>query len=225
MRVLVVEDSLSLRRSIAEALRHHRYSVDTVGDGGSALRSVEETPYDLIILDLMIPAIDGFSVLTRLRRQNNQTPVLVLTAKDTVADRVNGLRAGADDYLTKPFAFEELLARVETVIRRSHVVRTTVIRIGEVEINLARRCVTRNGREVTLARREFALLEFLVLHRNEVVTRQAIEAHIYDSLVEPMSNVVDAAIYALRRVIDKPGAASMIETRRGVGYILREQQP
>jgi DNA-binding response OmpR family regulator len=169
----------------------------------------------------MLPGLDGMEILRRLRDAGRNTHVLVLTAKDTVEDRVAGLNGGADDYLIKPFAFEELLARVQALVRRRHYAKRPMLTAGDLRIDVAARTVTRNGQTIDLTPREFALLECLALKAGEVVSRTVIESRIYDEHAEPMSNVVDAAIYALRKKIDVPGEPSLIETRRGMGYILR----
>jgi DNA-binding response OmpR family regulator len=168
----------------------------------------------------MLPGYDGLELLRRLRAANKDTHVLLLTAKDTVADRVTGLRAGADDYLVKPFAFDELLARIEALVRRRHGAKNPVIRVGELSIDTAARSVSRSGAPVELFPREYALLEYLATRAGQVVSRTDIEAHIYDDRVEPLSNVVDSAICALRRKIDPPGKPSLIVTRRRMGYVL-----
>jgi len=221
MRILLVEDSERLCRSIGTGLRRSGYAVDVATSGTEGLWYAQSNDYDVMILDLMLPGLDGLSLLRTLRGQGKETHVLVLTAKDTVEDRVVGLRAGADDYLIKPFAFDELLARVEALVRRRHGVKNPRLRLGELEMDTAARTVIRDGAPIELSPREYALLEYLVLHKGEVVSRSDIEAHIYDDRAEPMSNVVDAAVYALRRKLDKPGAASMIQTRRGMGYVFQ----
>ena len=221
MRVLLVEDSPRLRNSVGTALRKSGYAVDDTGDGEEGLHLASCNDYDVIVLDIMLPGLDGLSVLSRLREKGKSTHVLLLTAKDTVEDRVTGLRAGADDYLVKPFALDELLARVEALARRAYGVKAPVIRIGDLEIDAARRAARREGTPIELRPQEFSLLHYLALRRGTVVTRGEIETHIYDELAEPMSNVVEAAVYRLRKKIDPPSGPSLIETRRGIGYVLR----
>ena len=221
MRVLLVEDSERLRHSIGTGLRRAGYAVDTTGDGEEGLWYALGNEYDVIVLDLMLPKLDGLSLLCRLRESGKDTHVLILTARDTVEDRVLGLRTGSDDYLVKPFAFDELLARVEALVRRAHGVKRPVIRVGDLEIDPAARAVKRSGAAIDLPPREFALLEYLAVRQGSVVTRAEVEAHVYDEHAEPMSNVVDAAIYALRKKIDRPGGQSLIHTRRGIGYVLQ----
>jgi len=224
MRVLVVEDSTRLRTYVSKGLRQRGYAVDTASDGEEGLFLAETGDYDVIVLDLMLPKLDGLSLLRELRSRNNKTHVLILTAKDTVEDRVKGLDGGADDYLIKPFAFEELLARIQALSRRSYGVKTPKLCFGDLEIDLVRRIVMRSGNELDLRPREYALLEYLALRRGEVVPRTEIERRIYDELVEPLSNVVDSAVCSLRKTIDIPGRPSMIRTRRGMGYVFGEPE-
>jgi DNA-binding response OmpR family regulator len=221
MRILLAEDSERLRKSVAKALRASGYAVDEAGDGREGLHLAESVRYDAIVLDIMLPGLDGLAILDRLRRAGQGTPVLLLTARDTVEDRVKGLRAGADDYLTKPFALEELLARVEALCRRGYAERQPVVRIGDLAVDTAARAVRRGGQALELTAREFALLEFLLRRRGEVVSRAEIEEHIYDDQAELMSNAVDSAVCALRRKLQvDPDAPPLIRTRRGQGYII-----
>jgi DNA-binding response OmpR family regulator len=224
MRVLLVEDSQRLVRSISTGLSKAGFAIDCTGNGADGLWRAQTGEYDVVILDLMLPGMDGLTVLSRLREQAVRTHVLILTAKDTVDDRVRGLRMGADDYLIKPFAFDELLARVQALARRSHGVKQSVIRIGSLEIDTVRRLAQRGEKIIELAPREFALLEYLAMRQGEVVSRTEIETHIYDQNSDPMSNVVDSAVYALRKRIDIPGNPSIIQTRRGMGYVLTGEQ-
>ena len=224
MRVLLVEDSERLRRSLTTALKSSGYAVDGVGDGEEGLWLARAHDYDVLVLDIMLPGLDGLSLLASLRKEGNETPVLFLTARDAVEDRVAGLRQGADDYLVKPFALEELLARVETLTRRRYQKRTSMVRVGDLELNSSAKTVSRAGNGIQLAAREFALLEYLMLRSGQVVSRTEIEEHIYDDLVSPMSNVVDSAICALRKQI-AVGSDSrpLIHTRRGQGYVLEDR--
>jgi DNA-binding response OmpR family regulator len=224
MRILLVEDSPRLQRSIGAGLRRANYAVDVAGDGEDGLWRAESDQYDVIVLDLMLPRLDGLTLLERLRARGNHTHVLILTARDAVEDRVRGLQMGGDDYLVKPFAFEELLARIQALVRRCHTQKNPSIRIGPLEIDTSARTVTVRGRPVGLAPREYALLEYLARRQGMVVSRTEIEAHIYDDAAEPMSNVVDSAVCALRRKVDLPGRPSLIQTRRGMGYVLREAE-
>jgi DNA-binding response OmpR family regulator len=223
MRLLLVEDSRSLRETLARALRRSGYRVDESGDGEEALWKARETSYDVLVLDVMLPGRDGFEVLESLRGEASEVPVLMLTARDSVADRVRGLRQGADDYLCKPFALEEFLARVEVLCRRGHGKRGSVLRVGDLEIDTAALRASRAGVVLTLTAREFSLLELLALHAGEVLSRTAIEEGIYDEQVSPMSNVVDSAVYELRKKLAvKEGLPPLIHTRRGQGYLLGE---
>ena len=220
MKILIIEDSRRLRRALSMGLRKAGFKVDASGDGREGLWYAESFDYDVIILDLMLPGRDGISILRRIRRRQRPARVLILSAKDTVEDRVDGLDTGADDYLVKPFAFEELLARVQALVRRRYEIEQNVISIGDLKIGTAKRAVTRSGKTIDLPPREYSLLQFLALRRGNLVTRTEIEEHIYDERAEPMSNVVDAAICTLRKMIDRPGEESFIKTRRGMGYII-----
>jgi DNA-binding response OmpR family regulator len=220
MRLLLIEDSARLRSSVGRGLRKAGYAVDVSGDGEEGLWLAESNEYDAIILDLMLPKLDGLTLLRNLRAKKNGTHVLILTAKDTVENRVNGLQAGADDYLIKPFAFEELLARVQALCRRSYQRKNPKIDIGDLEIDTAARIVLRKGKPIGLTPREFKLLEYLAARRGEVVSRSEIEAHIYSDAADLMSNTVDSAICILRKKIDPSGTSSLIHTRRGMGYVV-----
>ena len=222
MRILLIEDSERLQRSISTGLRKAGYKVDVSGDGNEGLWFAESFNYDVIILDLMLPGLDGLSLLSRLRRGKKLVHVLILSARDTVEDRVLGLESGADDYLVKPFSFDELLARIQALIRRRYGIKTNTINLGDLSIDIHGQTVSRSGRAIELSPREYYLLEFLALQRGRVVSRAEIEEHIYDERVEPMSNVVDSAVCSLRKKIDKPGSGSIIKTRRGHGYIIEK---
>ena len=225
MRLLLVEDSERLQRSLGTGLRRAGHAVDVTGSGTDGLWRARSTEYDVVVLDVMLPGLDGLSVLRQLRAGGRDTHVLLLTARDAVEDRVTGLRAGADDYLVKPFAFDELLARVEALGRRRTGRKDPVVRVGDVEIDVATRSVRRGGRAVPLLPREFALLAYLAGRAGQVVSRTDIEAHLYDDRADPMSNVVDSAVCALRRKIDRPGEPSVIVTRRRAGYVLSPTGP
>lgn len=223
MRVLVVEDSDRLRGAVVEALRRSGYAVDEAVDGETGLHYAMRggDVYDVIVLDLMLPKLDGLTILHRVRKAGSKVGVLILTAKDAVAERVEGLQGGADDYLIKPFALEELLARVQAVGRRSQAGRVgIVVRVGEVEIDTGARVVRRKGAPVDLSAREYSLLEYLARRKGAVVSRSEIEEHLYDEVKEIMSNVVDSAVCALRRKIDADDGPSVIRTKRGMGYVL-----
>lgn len=217
MRVLLVEDSQRFQRSITQALKRSGYAVDATGDGVEGLWFAENHDYDVIILDLMLPGLDGLTLLQRLRRKGKTTHVLVLTAKTATEDRVRGLQLGADDYLVKPFALEELLARVQALCRRRYGEKNACIVLGEVKINTLARQVCHGGRPVELTSREYLVLEYLALRRGQVVTRGEIEEHVCDENADPISNVIDVAICNLRRKLNAP---ALIQTRRGAGYVL-----
>lgn len=225
MRILLVEDSERLQRSLGTGLRKSGYAVDISSTGTDALWRAGSTDYDVIVLDIMLPEMDGLTVLRELRSRGKETHVLLLTAKDTVADRVVGLRTGADDYLVKPFAFDELLARIEALGRRQQGRKNPLLRIGSLQLDIASRTARRAGQVIHLLPREYALLEYLAARKGEVVSRTEIETHIYDERVEPISNVVDSAVCALRRKIDIPGEPSLIVTRRRMGYLLTADPP
>lgn len=225
MRVLVIEDSDRLRTYVRRGLRRCGYAVDVSSDGEDGLWQAENVAYDVIVLDLMLPKLDGLSILRHMRGHGNDTHVLILTAKDTVEDRVNGLDEGADDYLVKPFAMNELIARAQALARRSYGVKTPRITVGDLVIDTSRRRVTRNGIQLDLQPREYALLEFLAMRRGTVVSRREIEHHIYDNRSEPVSNVVNSAVCTLRKKIDRRDGPSIIETRRGMGYIVEGTGP
>jgi DNA-binding response OmpR family regulator len=220
MRVLLVEDYEPLARSLAQGLREAGYAVDRSADGEEGLSFAESNPYDAIILDIMLPRMDGLTVLRTLREKKNPAAVLILTARDQVADRVTGLDAGADDYLVKPFELAELLARVRALIRRRYQVGETVIRIADLEVDTGARMVKRTGSAIPLSAREYALLEYLALRRDQIVTRAEIWEHVYDFASDPSSNVVDVYIGYLRRKIDADREPKLIQTRRGQGYLL-----
>lgn len=220
MRILVVEDSEKLRRAIRFGLRKCGYAVDATGDGEEGLWFAESNDYDAIVLDLMLPGLDGLTVLRRLRDGGRDTPALILTVKGEVADRVAGLRTGADDYLTKPFAFDELVARVEALVRRRYGNKRPLLRVGGLEVDTAGRKVRHDGREVLLTPREYRLLELLARRAGEVISRSEIEEHIYGDEAEVFSNTVESAISTLRRKLETPGGAALIHTRRGLGYVL-----
>jgi DNA-binding response OmpR family regulator len=220
MRLLLVEDSQRLQRSLGQGLRRAGYALDVASDGDRGLELAESNGYDVIILDLMLPGLDGLTLLRRLREDGGDAHVLILTARDTVDDRVRGLQAGADDFLVKPFAFEELLARVQALVRRHHRRKNPRLVVGALSIDTAARKVARDGEPIALTPREYALLEYLAMRQGEVVSRGDIEEHLYDGRAELASNAVDSAVCALRKRIDVAGQPSLIETHRGRGYIL-----
>lgn len=220
MRLLLVEDSPRLRNSLARALTHLGHGVDEAADVSEAEISARLNSYDAILLDLMLPDGSGLDLLSRWRRGGNDAPVIILTALNAVEDRVHGLALGADDYVTKPYALEEVAARLEAVVRRRHGQADSVVRVGDLEVNLGQRTVQRGGEPITLTAREFSLLECLARRPGRVLSREQIEAHLYGEADSPLSNAVDAAVYALRRKLCPPGTAPLLHTRRGLGYVL-----
>ena len=224
MRVLVVEDFSPLREAVVQGLEESGYAVDSTGNGEDALCYARASEYDVIILDLMLPKLDGLSVLKTLRAAQSPSHVLVLTARDTPADRVKGLDLGADDYLVKPFEFSELLARVRALIRRKYDARGTTIRVADLHLDLSLRQVRRGDRLIELSAREYSLLEYLALNANRVVTRTEIWQHVYDFNATIESNVVDVYVGLLRKKLDRPNAHRLIHTRRGQGYVLRDAE-
>lgn len=223
MRLLLVEDSARLQKIVAMGLKRSGYAVDISGDGRDALWKAKSNDYDVIILDIMIPEMDGLTVLHELRQLKKDVHVLLLTAKDSVEDRVRGLRSGADDYLVKPFAFEELLARVETLCRRRYEKKQSWTTIENLRIDFASRRILSHDREIDLMPREFKLLEYLLRRRGEVLSRSDIESRLYDDLTEVMSNVVDSTICQIRKKLPLDSGRPLIETKRGLGYFISEE--
>ena len=215
MRILVVEDEPDLLAGLARALRKQDYAVDTAADGEDGLHKALSTDYDVIVLDVMLPLIDGWEILKRLR-QTKSTPVLILTARDSSADRVRGLDSGADDYLAKPFDVPELLARLRALIRRSANQPRVTLSLGEILIDTAARTVTRAGEMVTLTAREYVLLEYLALHRGTVITRTDLYEHLFDENEATRSNILEVHVFNLRKKLGQ----DFIQTRRGHGYTL-----
>ena len=213
MRLLVIEDDPLLLHSLSEGLREELYAVDTAADGEEGLAKARATEYDCIVLDGMLPGIDGWELLTRLRREK-KTPVLMLTARDAVPDRIRGLDAGADDYLTKPFDFEELLARLRALIRRSSGLGASLLAIDGIEIDTAARLVRSHGEIVSLTPREYGLVEYLALHRGSVVSRTELYEHLFDESDDTLSNLLDVHVSNVRKKL----GAGFISTRRGHGY-------
>jgi two-component system OmpR family response regulator len=220
VRVLVVEDEVKMVRAIRRGLEQEGYAVDTAPDGHEALYLAGESDYDAVVLDVMLPGLDGLEVCRRMRAAGRWAPVLMLTARDGVPDRIAGLDAGADDYLVKPFAFGELLARLRALIRRGASERPAVLRVGDLVLDPAAHAVTRAGTPVDLSAREFTLLEFLMRHAGRVVTRTDILEHVWDYNYDGLSNVVDVYVGYLRRKLEHPFGRTLIRTVRGVGYAL-----
>jgi len=222
MKILVIEDEKKVASFIKRGLKENNYTVDVAYDGEKGLFMAETNPYDLIVLDLMLPKKDGLTLCKERRGKNIQTPVLMLTAKDTVKDKVTGFEVGADDYLTKPFAFEEFLARVKVLLKRRDKPITTKLKVGDLELDQLTRKVTRAGKEIELTSTEFSLLEFLMLNANQVVTRTMISEHVWHDDFDHFSNVIDVYINYLRNKIDKGFPKKLIHSIRGTGYTIKE---
>lgn len=222
MKALFVEDYKSLQKSVARALREAGWAVEVAADGEEGLWLAESNIYDVIILDLMLPKVPGLSILVRLREKGNATPILILTAKDAVEDRMKGLDMGADDYLVKPFFLGELMSRLKALVRRSYQQNDPVIRIGDLEVDTSARRVRRGGREIELTAREYALLEYLARREGQLVTRTDIWSHVYENCGGSGSNVVDVYVGYLRKKVHLADLPTLIHTRRGQGYVLQE---
>ena len=224
MRILVIEDEAKVASFIRRGLEAEGYSVDTAPDGEVGLTQAFDYEYDLVILDVMLPKRDGLSVLQEMRRHKLHVPVLMLTARDTVADKVTGLDRGADDYLTKPFAFEELLARIRVLLRRGSPLSLSTLSVADLELNLVSREVTRAGTRIALTAREFALLEFFLRHPGRVLSRALIAQHVWGVDFDTFTNVIDVYVNYLRKKIDVGFPTKLIRTVRGVGYAIKEPE-
>jgi DNA-binding response OmpR family regulator len=220
MRLLLVEDDPGIARFVAKGLREHAYAVDVVASGEDALYQASINPYDLAILDVMIPAPDGFAVCRELRKSGQRMPILMLTARDAVEDRITGLDHGADDYLTKPFEFRELLARLRALQRRSANLRPESIVVGDLLLDTAGQNASRGGRKIPLTTKEYALLEFLARNAGRVVGRAEIAEHVWDEEFDPFSNLIEVYVNRIRRKIDAGSSDPLVHTRRGAGYVL-----
>lgn len=221
MRLLIVEDEPKVARFVERGLREEHYAVDVAADGEAGLDLALVHDYDLVILDVMLPKKDGFEVLDALRAAKRPCKVLMLTARDSVKDRVRGLDGGADDYLVKPFAFAELLARVRALLRRSGGTEVTTLSFADLVLDVKARKVTRAGQPVALSAREFALLEHLLRHQGEVISRTRLSEQVWDQHFDSMTNVIDVTLYHLREKVDRGFASPLIHTVRGVGYVLK----
>jgi two-component system OmpR family response regulator len=222
MRALLVEDDDTIAEFVARGLREAGLVVDRVSDGDAGLAAARDAPYDVAIVDLMLPKRDGLSLIEELRRQKMSTPVLILSARRSVDDRVRGLQSGGDDYLTKPFAFAELLARVQALVRRAtRSPETTTLRVDDLELDLLSRRVTRAGKLIDLRPREFTLLEYLMRNAGKVVSKTMILSHVWEYNFDPQTNIVDVLVSRLREKIDRPFERKLLQTVRGVGYVLR----
>ena len=223
MRALIVEDDETIADFVAQGLREAAFAVDVAGDGESALELARQQTYDVAIVDLMLPQRDGLSLIDEMRRRNIGTPVLILSARRSVDDRVKGLQAGGDDYLTKPFAFAELLARVQALVRRAtRAPEPTTLTVDGLVLDLLSRRVTRDGKPIDLRPREFALLEYLMRNAGRVVSKTMILSHVWEYSFDPQTNIVDVLVSRLREKIDRPFETKLLQTVRGVGYALHE---
>jgi two-component system copper resistance phosphate regulon response regulator CusR len=223
MRILVIEDEKKVAEFVARGLRDHRFAVDISNDGQSGLEMAKACNYDLIILDLKLPGLGGTEVLKRIRQHGSKMPILILTAHADTAEKVANFEAGADDYLTKPFAFEELLVRVKALFRRGGVDPSNVLRIGDLEIDRASQQVRRAGKRIELTSKEYSLLEYLVSHAGRVLSRTMIMEHVWDESFQGLTNIVDVYVRHLRSKVDDPNPKKLIQTVRGVGYSVSDE--
>ena len=224
MRILLIEDDKKVSKAVSRGLEAEHLAVDTVANGLEALEAARTGSYDLIVLDLMLPGLSGTELLTRLRRFNAEIPVLVLTARDAVSDKIANFEAGADDYLTKPFAFAELAVRVKALLRRGTTKRDNVIRVADLEIDRVRHQVWREGQGIKLTSKEYSLVEYLALNAGRVVSRSMIVEHVWDQSFEGLTNIVDVYVRQLRAKLDEPYEQRLIHTARGAGYYLGEKE-
>jgi len=223
MRILLIEDDAESAQFVTKGLMEAGHIVEHASDGNAGLFMAVEQPFDLLIIDRMLPKVDGLTIIQTLRSSNNQTPILILSALHQVDERVKGLKAGGDDYLVKPFAFSELLARIEVLSRRSRTAtQNTSLKIGDLEMNLLTRTVTRAGQDIPLQNKEFALLEYLIRHAGQVVTRTMLLENVWDFHFDPQTNVIDVQVSRLRQKVDKGFEKSLIKTIRGAGYKISE---
>ena len=224
MRLLIAEDERNLNRIITTQLKNSGYTVDSCFDGQEALDYIAVTEYDAIILDIMMPKADGFAVLQQMREKGVDTPVLFLTARDSIADRVSGLDMGADDYMTKPFAFEELLARVRVLVRKKAGNKTNTYTLADLTLDAQSRLVKRGETEIALSSKEFAILEYLIINKNTVLSRETLEKNIWGYEYDGASNMIDVYIRYLRKKIDEGFEPKLIHTVRGAGYVLKVKE-
>jgi DNA-binding response OmpR family regulator len=224
MRILIVEDDRKVGAFLQKGLREEQYAVDVCRDGEQAVEWASISSYDGIVLDIMLPKKDGFAVCRELRQKGVLTPILMLTAKDSVEDKVSGLTEGADDYLTKPFSFEELLARIRALLRRTQDYKTKALRVGDLELDTAKRQATRAGKQIPLSGKEYALLEYLMRNKGRVVTESMIVEHVWDMNYEGTSNIVNVYINYLRKKIDSEFEVKLVRTIRGHGYTIDENR-
>lgn len=224
MRVLIVEDEKNLNSIMKKQLEAQGYSVDACLDGLEAKDYMEMTDYDVIVLDIMLPGMNGLDILRWARENEMQSQIIMLTARDSIEDRVKGLDMGADDYLTKPFAFEELLARIRMLVRKKSGNKTNIYKAGDLEVDTSAMTVTRGGKSISLTGREFAVLQYMIVNKGIVLSREQIEEHLFDYDYEGASNVVDVYIRYLRKKVDEGFETRLIHTVRGRGYVLKEEQ-
>lgn len=224
MRILIIEDEEKLASFLKRALTQERYAVDVALDGEKGIFLAEINPYDLILLDVILPGKDGISICSELRKKQIDIPILMLTAKSHVRDKVTGLQKGADDYLTKPFALEELLARVASLLRRNRTGKNSVLKIADLTLDQSSHAVTRSGKEIILTAREYGLLEYLMLNANQIVTRSMISEHVWNEEYDSFTNVIDVYVNFLRNKIDTGFRKKLLHSRRGVGYILADKR-
>ncbi len=223
MKILVVEDEKKVASFIKKGLEEEYYSVDIAYDGKEGYRLALIEDYDLIILDIMLPFKDGLTVIKELRQENISTPVLFLSAKDSLKDKIEGLNLGADDYLTKPFSFEELVARVRALLRRTSVNKTIELKAGDLILDTQKHIVLRNGNEITLTPKEYSILEYLIRNKNKIISRTILTEHVYDYHFDTDTNVIDVYINKLRNKIDKGYEKHLLNTVRGIGYIIKDE--
>jgi two-component system copper resistance phosphate regulon response regulator CusR len=223
MRILVIEDEKKVAEFVARGLRDHRFAVDISNDGQSGLEMAKACNYDLIVLDLKLPGLGGTEVLKRIRQHGSKMPILILTAHADTAEKVANFEAGADDYLTKPFAFEELLVRVKALFRRGRVDPSNVLRVGDLEIDRASQQVRRAGKKIELTSKEYSLLEYLVSNAGRVLSRTMIVEHVWDESFQGLTNIVDVYVRHLRSKVDDPNPKKLIQTVRGVGYSISDE--
>jgi len=221
MKILVIEDERDLNRIITKHLKKNNYSVDSCFDGQEALDFISYSEYDLIITDIMMPNVDGYEFIDKLRANKNDTPVIMLTAKDTLEDKIMGLDSGADDYIVKPFEFDELLARIRVLMRRNYGLATNIIQIEEVTLDLAKKQVAKSGEIIDLTGKEYEVLEYLMKNKGSILSRDQILNHVWDYEYEGASNIVDVIIKNIRKKLDRGEGNTIIYTKRGLGYFVK----
>jgi heavy metal response regulator len=224
MRILIIEDEKRMANFIQRGLKEQHYIVDVANSGDEGLFLAETSPYDLVVLDIMLPGVDGFYICKKLRESKNNVPILMLTARDDVRDRIYGLDSGADDYLTKPFAFGEFLARVRVLLRRQHSDNTTLLKVADLELDQIRHTVKRDGKSIELTPTEYSLLEYLMLHAGQIVTRTMISEHVWNQDFDSFTNVINVYINYLRKKVDTGFSPKLIHSIRGVGYRIKAEE-